>query len=153
MSKKIAGILFLALIIGVVGCGAKEEAKTPDTMGTKLAQVFVNEIKAGSSITATVDALCKASEFECGSMEVMEGYLNGFSGEVTGFNSGTTFGPYIGSIPFIGYVFETDTPEVLKDTLLSLADPRWNICTEAQETVVEISGNYVFFTMCPGEDF
>lgn len=39
-------------------------------------------------------------------MEVSEGFLNGFSMEVTGFKSGYVFSPMIGAIPFIAYVFE-----------------------------------------------
>ena len=34
-------------------------------------------------------------------------------------------------------------------TLTDNADPRWNICTEAEETVVEVCGDKVFFLMCP----
>jgi hypothetical protein len=34
-------------------------------------------------------------------------------------------------------------------TLKDNADPRWNICVEAEETVCEQVGNKVFFVMCP----
>jgi len=34
---------------------------------------------------------------------------------------------------------------LLKDN----ANPRWNICTEAEETVVGSVDNKVFFVMCP----
>ena len=58
----------------------------------------------------------------------------------------------IGSIPFVGYVFQTDDADALMAKLNATADPRWNICTEAAETVCIKQGNYVFFTMCPDEE-
>ena len=62
------------------------------------------------------------------------------------------FGPMIGSIPFIGYVFElkdeTDVNQFIS-TLKSNADLRWNICTEADEMVVCSVDKKVFFVMCP----
>ena len=32
------------------------------------------------------------------------------------------------------------------------ANPAWNICTQADEMVVEVYDNYVFFVMCPNAD-
>ncbi len=58
----------------------------------------------------------------------------------------------IGSIAFVGYIFETEDADTLMTKLKSVADPRWNICTEAAETVCVKLGNYVFFAMCPGEE-
>ncbi len=138
-------------------------AETPDedtddlsdsTLSGKLAIEFKNKIKDSNDINAIAEAL-SAEEFcgyVCGSMEVEEGFLNGFSEEIKGFKKGVVFMPMIGSIPFVTYIFEADDAEGLKATLLDKADPRWNICTEAKETVCVTSGNYVFFTMCPGEE-
>ena len=86
-------------------------------------------------------------------MPVEEGLLNGFGdAEITGFKEGAMFGPMIGSIPFIGYVFElkdeTDVNQFIS-TLKSNADLRWNICTEADEMVVCSVDKKVFFVMCP----
>ena len=86
-------------------------------------------------------------------MPVEEGGLNGFGdAEITGFKEGAMFGPMIGSIPFIGYVFElkdeTDVNQFIS-TLKSNADLRWNICTEADEMVVCSVDKKVFFVMCP----
>ena len=36
-------------------------------------------------------------------------------------------------------------------TLTDNADPRWNVCVEAEETVVENADNMVFFVMCPAQ--
>ena len=86
-------------------------------------------------------------------MPVEEGWLNGFGdAEITGFKEGAMFGPMIGSIPFIGYVFELkDEADVNQfiSTLKSNADLRWNICTEADEMVVCSVDKKVFFVMCP----
>ena len=62
------------------------------------------------------------------------------------------FGPMIGTIPFIGYVFtlaEGADVEAFKTLLTDNANLRWNICTAAEELVVESEGNTVFFLMCP----
>lgn len=86
-------------------------------------------------------------------MPVEEGLLNGFGdAEITGFKEGAMFGPMIGSIPFIGYVFElkdeTDVNQFIS-TLKSNANLRWNICTEADEMAVCSVDKKVFFVMCP----
>ena len=90
--------------------------------------------------------------FSGASMEVEPGLLNGFTGEITGFTEGANFGPLIGSIPFIGYVFKlpanSDTDSFVK-MLKDNADLRWNICTEADEMVCDSVGNKVFFVMAP----
>ena len=86
-------------------------------------------------------------------MPVEEGWLNGFGdAEITGFKENAMFGPMIGTIPFIGYVFElkdeTDVNQFIS-TLKSNANLRWNICTEADEMVVCSVDKKVFFVMCP----
>ena len=86
-------------------------------------------------------------------MTVEEGGLNGFGdAEITGFKEGAMFGPMIGTIPFIGYVFElkdeTDVNQFIS-TLKSNANLRWNICTEADEMAVCSVDKKVFFVMCP----
>jgi hypothetical protein len=85
-------------------------------------------------------------------MEVQAGPLTGFDSEISGFEEGVMFSPMIGSIPFVGYIFtiaDGDDPDVFIQTLTDSANPRWNVCTEADETVVDNIGNYVFFLMCP----
>ena len=62
------------------------------------------------------------------------------------------FGPTMGTIPFVGYVFTLDGSvdgSAFCQTLQSAADLRWNVCTEADELVVTQSGSKVFFLMCP----
>lgn len=121
--------------------------------GTKLYNAFINELNSSSDISQIANNLSKesVSGYDCVVNDFGEGFLNGFDADITGFNKCVGFGPLIGSIPFVTYIFETDDPAALKETLLKHADPRWNICTEADETVCEISGNYVFFVMCINE--
>lgn len=124
------------------------------TLGGKLALEFKKQIKDSTDISAIAKALAAEdfSTYSCDVLDASEGFLTGFKEEIKGFKKGVTFRPMIGSIPFVGYIFETDDAEALKATLLDKADPRWNICTEAAETICVTSGNYVFFTMCPGEE-
>ena len=130
-----------------------------DTVGTVLAQEF-HALKAeNAEITAQemADAILANPMIQFGgtSMEVEEGLLTGFgNAEIKGFTDGVMFAPMIGSIPFVGYVFtleEGADVDAFLQTLKDNADPRWNICTEAEETVVENADNMVFFVMCPAQ--
>lgn len=157
MKKIVSSIVLIALLFGLIACGSKAGASNaePTTDGGKLASKFLEEIEKSSDVVTVGEALAAtgiAGELGCMGMEVEEGYLNGFKSEVTGFEKGYVFSPVIGSIPMIGYVFEAaddDSAKKLEQKLKDLADPRWNICTEADETVTQVSGKYVFFTMCP----
>ena len=90
--------------------------------------------------------------FMGGAMPVEPGLLTGFgNAEITGFEEATVFMPMIGVYPFIGYVFELAEDadvEAFKATLTENADMRWNICVEAEETIVESIDEKVFFIMC-----
>ena len=154
MKKFITLLLCLVFVLGMVGCTAEVEDAEPDTLGTKLLAGFKAELENTDDIMAIAEKL-SAEDFcgyNCGIMECEEGYLNGFDTEISGFDSAVMFSPMIGSIPFVCYIFHSADAAALKDTLTEHADPRWNICTEAAETVAEVVGDYVFFTMCPGED-
>lgn len=126
-----------------------EEAST---LGSKLSKTFLREIKNTDDIEAVATKLSTEADMNCVVMEAKEGFLNGFKEEIKGFKKAYGFSPMIGSIPFVGYVFEVEDAAAFREKLLSVADPRWNICTEAAETVCVTDGNYVFFTMCPEED-
>ena len=81
---------------------------------------------------------------------VEEGFLNGFSQEIAGFDEGAVFAPMIGSIPFIAYVFSvSDDISGFIQTLKDSADLRWNICTQADEMICEANGSKVLFVMSP----
>lgn len=158
MKKIITLLLALTMLLSLTACKAKEpEKKEPKTLGEALLMDFEERIADNSDAGAQelADGLLTNSwiKFSGASMAVEEGYLTGFGNtEITGFKEGVMFGPVIGTIPFVGYVFETadeDGAEALLKTLTEHADPRWNICTEAEETVSKVSGNKVFFVMCP----
>lgn len=163
MKKIVALLLSVVLIMSVAtmtACSKKSgdsetanEEVIPDTKGGQLYSEFVARIDENSDIAAVAEELCaeEISGYSCAFMEVEEGYLNGFNDEITGFTKGVVFGPVIGSIPFVAYIFESEDPAALKTTLLDHADPRWNICTEADETLAMVHGDYVFFVMLPNE--
>lgn len=136
-----------------VGEDAEETLPEANTPGTKIYVEFYQKVDYEEDVVKLAETLGTEAitGYECGVIEVEPGYLNGFTDSIDGFTEGAMFSPYIGSIPFVGYVFKSDDPEALKSTLLGYADPRWNICTEADETVCEVKGDYVFFVMCPNE--
>lgn len=127
---------------------------TPSTLGYSLLADF--KAKASSmGVEALADALIKnpAITFSGASMPVSEGLLSGFGNtEIKGFKEGAMFAPMIGSIPFVGYVFELDSEDAVPsfiNTLKSSANLRWNICVEADEMVAGSMGKKVFFVMAP----
>ena len=132
----------------------KEPEKAPDTVGTKLLAQFKSKASSGTPYDIA-NSFVESGDlpFMAGAMEVEPGLLSGFDNyEVKGFSSGATFGPMIGSIAFIGYVFELDGTVSASDFIANLksnANLRWNICVEAEEMVAGSSGNKVFFVMCP----
>lgn len=84
-------------------------------------------------------------------MPVEPGLLSGFDNyEVTGFEEGATFGPMMGSIPFVGYVFKLPADADVDAFMTGLKDNanmRWQICVEAEELIAEADGSTVFFLM------
>ncbi len=132
-----------------------EEEKTPATLGNTLLADFKSKANSGMSTLEIAEGLMQneAIKFMGGAMEVEPGLLSGFDNtEITGFKSGAVFMPMIGSIAFVGYVFElenaADTGAFISK-LKSSANMRWNICVEAEEMVTGSVGNKVFFVMCP----
>lgn len=128
-----------------------------DTMGAKLWAAFEAAQAANPSATAEEIANILATdpciEFMCGAMPIEAGLLSGFGEfEVKGFEQGAMYLPFIGSIPFVGYIFDlaegADVAAFIKD-LEDNCNPRWNICVTADQTVIGSKGNRVFFLMCP----
>lgn len=132
---------------------AKPEV-APATLGNTLLADFKAKAQ-GKNTQEIADALLTnpAIKFSGGAMPVEEGLLSGFGNtEITGFKSGTMFAPMIGSIPFVGYIFELEDSANVSEfisTLRNNADLRWNICVEADEMVTGSVGSKVFFVMCP----
>jgi len=169
MKKLLVTLLLATMVLGVTACGtANEETSSSeevvtstetsvpeintDTVGGKYLLAF--STAEASDASSIADELIGQYIFESDliKMDVSEGYLDGFSQDITGFTKGVKFSPMIGAIPFVGYIFETDDPDALLEKLNSCADPAWNICTEADETVSMVKGNLVFFLMCTNEE-
>ncbi len=136
---------------------AEKPVETPEQ--TSLGNILLADFKAkagsGMGTEDIANALLANPEikFMGGAMPVEPGLLSGFdNAEITGFKSGYMFAPMIGSIPFIGYIFELENANEASafiSTLQKNANRRWNICVEADETVTGSTGNKVFFVMCP----
>ena len=128
------------------------------TVGQVLLADFQNVVKDKQDALSIADAIIanKIIPFAGATMTMEAGsYLAGFGDvTITGYKDCAMFGPVIGTIPFIGYIFEledgTDSAEFTK-TLKDHANLRWNICTAAEETTVATSGNFVFFLMSPAQ--
>ena len=156
MKKIIAIVLASLMMFAMAACGTgsntTETEPAPTTVGTKLLADF--KTMADKTPQEIADALLTNEEiqFMPATMPVEEGFLNGFNEEIKGFEEAVMFGPAIGTIPFVGYIFKlADGADVdaFTKTLEDNANLRWNICTEAEEMVCEAVGNTVFFVMCP----
>ena len=172
MKKIFCVLLAGAMFASITGCGAKttettpaettteattEARKEPETLGEVLLFDFEDRVAENAEATAQelAEAIItnEAILFSGGAMPVEEGYLMGFGeAEIKGFEEAVMFAPMIGTIPFVGYVFDmpdAESADALVEVLEENADPRWNICTEAEETVVGTAEDKVFFVMCP----
>lgn len=155
MKRTLSLVLAALLALTLTACG--QTAQTPATPGENLYQVFLDlhgENPDADVLTLAEELLSHESiPFAGAAVQVEPGLLAGFGNtEITGFQSAATFGPMIGTIPFIGYLFQLDDPGAGAEfcqVLESAADPQWNICTQADETIVRQDGDLVFFLMCP----
>ena len=157
MKKIIALVLASLMMFALAACGTgasntNETEPAPTTVGTKLLADF--KTMADKTPQEIADTLMtnEVIQFMPMTAPVEEGFLNGFNDEIKGFEEAVMFGPMIGTIPFVGYVFKlADGADVdaFVNTLETNANLRWNICTEAEEMVCEAVGNTVFFVMCP----
>ena len=164
MKKVIAIVLALVVVIGLVACAAgnNEETTTLEettaadmTVAATFAAAFKAEaVKEGATTNAIATALStnELVAFMPMVQDMEAGYLAGFDADITGFAACTAFMPMIGTIPFVSYVFELAADadaDAFITTLKDNANLRWNICTAAEEMVVESKDNTVFFLMCP----
>lgn len=160
MKKIVALLMAVLMVLTLAACGKKEGAEQKGEQNpaeTTVGSTLLADFKANNAGTAQeiADRILKNEiiQFMGTTMPVEEGLLTGFDNtEIKGFKEGVMFAPMIGSIPFVGYIFElaegTDA-ETFKTTLKDSANLRWNICVAAEETIVESEGNKVFFLMCP----
>lgn len=154
--------LFKLLLCGLLtvsvlaGCSKEPEVETPTTVGGQVYLEFKNTVEGKTAYEiAEKLATSETLPFMGAAMEIEPGFLSGFDNfEVTGFEKGAMFGPMMGTIPFVGYIFtlaEGADVEAFKTSLKDNANLRWNICTAAEEMTVESEGNVVFFLMSPTE--
>ncbi len=135
-----------------------DETPAGETWGKTLLGVFNDAIAANPAATAEELAQTVISHesilFMGGAMPMEAGaeWMPGFNEVPTGWATCANFGPMMGSIAFVGYIFtleEGADVDAFKATLEANANPRWQICVTADETIVENVGNTVFFLMCP----
>lgn len=154
--------LFKLLLCGLLsvtvltGCSKDTNTDTPSTVGGMMYQEFTTNVEGKTALEiAEALATSETLPFMGGAIEIEPGFLSGFDNyEVTGFSKGAMFAPMMGTIPFVGYIFELEEGadvEAFKTSLKDNANLRWNICTEAEEMTVENEGNMVFFLMSPTE--
>lgn len=129
-----------------------------ETWGQTLLDVFNDEMAANPAITAEELAnkiiTHESILFMGGAMPMEAGaeWLPGFDTAPTGWKECVNFGPMMGSIAFVGYIFTLEDGadvDAFKQTLKDSCNPRWQICVTADETFVENVGNTVFFLMSP----
>ena len=167
MKKVIAIVLALVVVIGLVACatvGNNEEttveettAATEMTVAATFAEAFKAEAAKEDATTNTIATALSANEAVAFMPMVQDmeadAWLAGFDAEtMTGYEACTAFMPMIGTIPFVSYVFELAADadvDAFVTTLKENANLRWNICTAAEEMLVETEGNFVFFIMAP----
>lgn len=171
MKKFLATVLASVMVLSMVACGNKnaQTSETPSapavevitevedgTLGATLLEVFSTEIEANNALTAQelADKIItnEAILFAGMAMPMEEGFLMGFDADIKGFEEAVSFAPMIGTIPFVGYVFdlaEGADVAAFTTTLQENANLRWNVCTEADQMVIATFADKVFFLMCP----
>ena len=130
----------------------EKPAETPAgaTMGDTMLAVFRANRDRSIDDIANACISDKSIQFFGMTAPMEEGFFPEFDGDVKGFTKCVKFGPAMGSIAFSGLVFEVSgDANAFADDLKSRANPRWNICVEAEQTICEVYGNKVFFLMCP----
>ncbi len=164
MKKLIAIVLALVIVAAFAACGGNTEETTVADETTTAADVtaaatFVEAFKAEAAkegaTTNTIATALSTNEtvaFMPMVQDMEAGYLAGFDADITGFKACTAFMPMIGTIPFVSYVFELAEDadaDAFVTTLKDNANLRWNICTAAEEMLVEKVDSFVFFVMAP----
>lgn len=171
MKKAITLFLAIAMSLSCVACGSQnqgtaqgsqqeEEQNQPvsdGTLGQELLVDFYARMAENPEQSAQelADGIITNENilFAGQSAPVEPGLLTGFGNkEIIGFQEGVMFAPVIGTIPFVGYIFVLEDGadvDAFKDNLETNANLRWNICTEAEQKIIDSIDNTVFFLMCP----
>lgn len=159
---------------GDAGSAETEPAETTpvteeaNTIGDKINSVFSTKMTENNQ-TASIDlanAIIEAQivPYMMGAVPLSdmaapdeEGkvYLQGFDNyDFAGVNlaDSAVFMPMMGSVPFIGYIFDTADEAELGNLMVTLkenANMRWQVCVEADQMIIENSGDKILFVMCP----
>ena len=168
MKKAATLILAILMMLQLTACGCSANPGntgviTPEvpenSTGARLWAEFQQEITKNPDATpkeiADVLVGTMASQFmgEASVVEKDAEFLAGFDNyRVTGYREAAMYGPVIGSIAFVGYVFELENgtdPAAFVKNLTENCNPRWNVCVEAGQTACGAIGNRVFFVMYP----
>lgn len=172
MKKGIAFLLTIVTTLFLAACGSdsavdnKDDAKNDGLAGYSAVEegttgnILLSDFEERMNEDASQTALELAEglianeniHFMGSAMAVEPGFLPGFKVDITGFKEAATFAPNISTIPFVGYVFILEDGADVSSfvaTLQENSDPAWNICTEAEQTIIDSYGNTVFFLMCP----
>ncbi len=175
MKRNLALLLAAIIASSMIACGGKDAGSTDTDNGTDTSAVTETEgvvVDATKPVgmlynhfkdfvTANPDATAEqiANDlitdenlpFSPIAAEMPEGYLNGFSEDITGFTSAWAFQPMIGAIPFVGYIFTVDEANIdaFKENLVAKHNMAWNVCTQADDMICESIGDKVFFLMAP----
>lgn len=135
------------------------DVNTGDSIGSTVYSLFTAAVDAGKKGEEITVAIAEGfDEVGLMPMPLTEGYIPGFDADVTGFANCYSANPMISTIPFVCYVFELNTTDeaalnTFLEGLKAIANPRWNVCTEAEEVITNVYGGYVFYGMFPGADF
>lgn len=123
-----------------------------DTAAVILCNRFMIEAALSEDMFEIANAIVSDETIMPLALEVMEctpGYLNGFSEEIKGFDTGVMMIPMIGSQPFASYILKTNDPASLISELEACVDLRWNICTEADEMQIVATDTLVYVVLAP----
>lgn len=127
------------------------------TVGSYLLSEFQSLMSENPAMSAQeiADALCASPAISLigpVTMAMEEGYLPGFTTDITGFEECITFGPAISSQPFVGYVFDMSADadiDAFMTTLADNSDLAWQVCVMADELMLTAVEDKVFFLMSP----
>lgn len=156
MKKNILLVIMMGVLV-LTGCTKKTNVDTEKKLlSEEYASIFREEIKNNKDILDIAETISKSKsiEFEIEVAELdKEDYLMGFDTDISGYKRVVQVAPIISTIPFVLYIFEVEDANNFAENLLEHANKRWNICTEADEIVVEAyNDNYVFMVMTPSGD-
>ncbi len=145
MKRFIALLMCVLLIFTLACCGSSSD--------DELVVIFKDNSDKSAQEIADLIIQDESIPFMTATMPVEEGLLNGFGDtEIKGFTEGIMFGPMISTIPFVGYVFTLDEDTDKKAFISNLeenADLNFNICTEADEIVIDSKGDKVVVIIKP----